>query len=125
MPNMDYPGPCPNCVGLDSCTSDEMKNESVQHYCQGLEMELNVWKSRLYDVLVQSDQLSSGNQSELADTLSLIKSTVRELESLKEQMLNECPNLADKESEIGKGFENLRVNYTKALQVISPGWFGG
>ncbi|XPV74734.1 MAG: hypothetical protein ACNI27_08785 [Desulfovibrio sp.] len=125
MPNMDYPGPCPNCAGLDSCSSESLKQESISHYCKGLEMELNVWKSRLYDVLVQAENLDASNQSKLTDTLSLIKSSVRELELLKDQMLNECPSLSDSESQIGKGFEDIRTNYTKALEVISPGWFGG
>ena len=50
MPNMDYPGPCPSCMGIDGCPTDAGKEEAVAHYCKGLEMELNTWKARLYDV---------------------------------------------------------------------------
>jgi hypothetical protein len=126
MPNMDYPGPCPNCLGIDSCSTDEQKMQSVKNYCNGLEMELNIWKARLYDVLVQAEALTATDQGKLGDTMSLIKSTVRELEMIKEQMLNECPSsLSNEEKSISNNLESLRTHYTKALEVISPGWFGG
>ncbi|MGE4294021.1 MAG: hypothetical protein AB7E32_17675 [Desulfovibrio sp.] len=126
MANMDYPGPCPSCGGIDGCGSGVSKQAAVAHYCKGLEMELNAWKARLYDVLVDVGNLDSRDQEKLADTLNLIKSTVKEIEAVRGQMLELCPvSLSDKESELGGKLEKLRVNYTKALQVISPGWFGG
>lgn len=126
MANMDYPGPCPSCGGIDGCSAGVSKEEAIAHYCKGLEMELNAWKARLYDVLVEVGTMSAKDQEKLADTLNLIKSTVKEIEGIKGQMLEICPtSLGGKESEIGSKLEKLRVNYTKALQVISPGWFGG
>jgi len=41
-------------------------------------------------------------------------------------MQQTCPtSLGDQEKIIGGKLEDLRTNYTKALEVISPGWFGG
>ncbi|MDC0336023.1 hypothetical protein OAN24_03895 [Pseudodesulfovibrio sp.] len=120
MPNMDYPGPCPSCMGIDGCPTDAGKEEAVANYCKGLEMELNVWKARLYDILA-ADQ-----GEDLADTIILIKSTVKELEAITAQMQDTCPSsLGDQEKLIGGKLEDLRVHYTKALEVIAPGWFGG
>lgn len=120
MPNMDYPGPCPSCMGIDGCPTDTGKAEAVAHYCKGLEMELNTWKARLYDVL------ASDKSDDLVDTMNLIKSTVKELEAIASEMQQTCPSsLSDQEKLIGNKLEDLRVNYTKALEVISPGWFGG
>jgi len=107
-------------MGIDGCPSDASKQEAVGNYCKGLEMELNVWKARLYDILA-ADQ-----DADLADTIILIKSTVKELEAITAQMQDTCPsNLGEQEKIIGGKLEDLRVHYTKALQVISPGWFGG
>ena len=121
MANMDYPGPCPSCMGIDGCPTDAGKQEAVAHYCKGLEMELNTWKARLYDVLASDNQTG-----DLADTMNLIKSTVKELEAISDEMMATCPSsLGDQEKVIGAKLEDLRVHYTKALEVIAPGWFGG
>ncbi len=126
MANMDYPGPCPSCLGVEGCSTEEGKKKAVENYCKGLEMELNSWKARLYDVLVEVDSMDTANRASVNDTINLVKSTVKEIEAVKNEMLDVCPiNMSDKESEIGSKLESLRTNYTKALEVISPGWFGG
>ena len=120
MPNMDYPGPCPSCTGIDGCPNTSGKEAAVAHYCKGLEMELNAWKARLYDVL------ASDKSADLADEINLIKSLVKEIEAISTDMLAACPaSLESQEARIGGKLEKLRVNYTKALNVLSPGWFGG
>ena len=120
MANMDYPGPCPSCMGIDGCPTEEGKKLAVANYCKGLEMELNAWKARLYDVLA-SEQVGS-----LGDTLILLKSTMKELEAVAAQMKEICPtNLGAEEKVIGNKLAKLREGYTKALEVISPGFFGG
>lgn len=119
MPNMDYPGPCPSCIGIDGCSTEAAKQEAVAHYCKGLEMELNAWKARLYDVLVADN----GN---LGATVIQLKSTMRELEAVVSQMKDVCPSsLGEEEKLVGAKLEDLRVHYTKAMQVLAPGWFGG
>ncbi|HKI81516.1 MAG TPA: hypothetical protein VKA04_07695 [Pseudodesulfovibrio sp.] len=83
-------------------------------------MELNTWKARLYDIL------ASDKNEDLADEITLIKSTVKEIEAVADQMQGVCPSsLGEQEKIIGGKLEDLRVHYTKALQVIAPGWFGG
>ncbi|MFH1915363.1 MAG: hypothetical protein ABIK45_13955 [Pseudomonadota bacterium] len=120
MPNMDYPGPCPSCMGIDGCADEAGKQAAVANYCKGLEMEINSWKTRLYDILVAEPT------GDMTDTVNLLKSTMRELEAVAEQMQQTCPtSLGEQEKLIGSKLENMRVHYTKALQVISPGWFGG
>lgn len=120
MANMDYPGPCPSCMGVDGCPTEEGKKAAVANYCKGLEMELNAWKARLYDVLA-ADQAG-----DLGDTLVLLKSTMKELEAVADEMKEICPpSLGKQEQFIGSKLEQLRAGYTRALEVISPGWFGG
>ncbi len=126
MANMDYPGPCLSCSAVDGCAGEEQKKAAAAHYCKGLELELNAWKARLYDVVVDIGDLDAADKDKVADAMALIKSTVRELDAVAEKIKTECPSdMAGAESEIGGKLETLRVNYTKALEVISPGWFGG
>ena len=120
MANMDYPGPCPNCLGIDGCGTEQSKAEAVAHYCKGLEMELNAWKARLYDVVAHDG--ADGVMSQI----TMIKSTMRELDGIVDQMKEICPtSLGSQEKVISGKLEDLRVHYTKALEVLSPGWFGG
>lgn len=120
MANMDYPGPCPSCVGIDGCSTESSKKEAVAHYCKGLEMELNAWKARLYDVLAYD------NPAGMQDQITLIKSTMKELDGIVAQMQDVCPSsLGEQEKAISGKLEDLRVHYTKAMEVIAPGWFGG
>lgn len=120
MANMDYPGPCPSCVGIDGCSTEEGKKQAVNHYCKGLEMELNAWKSRLYDVLADD------KSENLKDQIIMLKSTMKELEAVVDQMKDVCPtSLGEQEKVISGKLEDLRVHYTKAMEVLAPGWFGG
>lgn len=125
MANMDYPGPCPNCSAIDGCASEAIKKDSVVRYCKGLEMELNAWKAQLYDIISAADEIKGNDQEKLADTLTLIKVNMRELEAIKEQMLDTCPSSVNQEKVIGAKLEELRNHYSEALKVFSPGWLGG
>jgi hypothetical protein len=125
MANMDYPGPCPSCSGIEGCASDASKKDAVNRYCKGLEMELNAWKAQLYDILVATEKLSGDDMSKMESTLNMIKSTVGELEAIKNQMLDTCPSTVDKEGAIGSKLEQLRNEYSKALEILPAGWFGG
>jgi len=107
-------------MGIDGCPTEAGKEEAVAHYCKGLEMELNTWKARLYDIL------AAEKSDDLKDEIILIKSTVKEIEAIAEQMQGTCPSsLSDQEQIIGGKLQDLRVHYTKALEVLAPGWFGG
>ncbi len=126
MANMDYPGPCPNCSAVDGCMSEEGKKFIASKYCKGLEMEINAWKARLYDVLVAFDGSDAKSKDELKDSVNLLKSTVRELEGAIAQMETECPaSMSAVEKSIGDKLQTVRVHYSRALEVVSPGAFGG
>lgn len=120
MANMDYPGPCPSCSGIDGCSTESVKQDAVNHYCKGLEMELNAWKARLYEVLTYD------NPSGVKDQINLLTSTMKELENVITEMQGTCPSsLGEQEKVVAGKLEDLRVHYTKAMEVIAPGWFGG
>ena len=125
MANMDYPGACPNCSGIDGCTSEVNKKDAVVRYCKGLEMELNAWKAQLYDIVIAADDITGGDKDALAHALTMIKSNVKELEAIKDQMLDTCPSAVTQEKVIGSKLEELRSNYSNALEVLPAGWFGG
>jgi hypothetical protein len=126
MANMDYPGPCYGCEVVAGCSTADAREKAVKQYCKGVELELDAWKVRLYDVLASAADLKGADSEKLQDTIDLVKSTVRELEQVKEQLEQECPvDISGQEKTIGDGLDRLRTGYTEAMKVLSPGFFGG
>jgi len=126
MANMDYPGPCPSCGAIDNCATEEQKKFAVSRYCKGLEMEVNAWKARIYDILVAFDGAGGAEKDKLKSSVNQLKATIRDLEAAMVQMENECPSsMSAMETQLGDKLQTVRVNYTKALDVMGAGSFGG
>lgn len=127
MVNMDYPGPGWGCSAIDGCMSDEVKRLAVKSYCKGVEGELTAWKATLYDVMVHFLDLKEADRGALLDAVTEIKALVREIETKAAQLESECPlegvQAASKDLEDKIGL--VRVHYTKAMEVIGAGSFGG
>jgi hypothetical protein len=126
MVNMDYPGPCFSCSAIDGCASEEAKKLAVKGYCKGVERELNAWKATLYDVMVGFLDQGDKDRGKLVDAVAEIKALVREIEAKTAQLEAECPlEMAPVEKALGDKMNSLRVHYTKAMEVIGAGSFGG
>lgn len=126
MANMDYPGPCLSCSAIDGCASEEMKKNAVKAYCKGLERELSAWKASLYDVVVGFLDMGDTDRAKLADVVAQIKALVRDIEAKSSQLEAECPlDMKATEKELSDKMGSLRVHYTKALEVLGAGSFGG
>ena len=126
MVNMDYPGPCFSCSAIEGCASEEAKKIAMKGYCKGVERELNAWKATLYDVMVGFLDIGDNDREKLVDAVAEIKALVREIEAKTTQLEAECPlELAPVEKDLGDKLGRLRVHYTKAMEVIGAGSFGG
>lgn len=126
MPNMDYPGPCLSCDAIEGCSTEEARKESITQYCKGLDMELTMWKARLYDVMVKADEEKRTTGAQYSDTINHIKSTVRELEMHMKRMDAECPmDMHAEEQRITAILGDLRLKYSEAMSHLSPGYMGG
>lgn len=127
MVNMDYPGPGWGCSAIDGCMSDESKRLAVKGYCKGVEGELTAWKATLYDVMVGFMDLKDADRGKLMDTVTEIKALVRDIEAKTAQLESECP--LEGVQAVSKDLEDkiglVRIHYSKALEVIGAGSFGG
>ena len=126
MVNMDYPGPCFSCSAIDGCATEEAKKLAVKGYCKGVERELNAWKATLYDVMASFLDLGDKDRDALKDAVVEMKALVREIEAKTAQLEAECPlEMAPVEKDLGDKMGRLRVHYTKAMEVLGAGSFGG
>lgn len=126
MANMDYPGPCPSCAAISGCSTENQRKNAVKDYCTGLQMELNAWKARLYDTMIQFESASPDDQVQANESMVMLKSLMHEISGILEKLELECPaDLTGIESELGAKFSSMRDYYGKALAAFSPGWLGG
>lgn len=99
MANMDYPGPGPTCSGIKGCSTDIGGHKAIANYCGGLNDNLNMWHVSLRDTLSKIDSTDLTNRESLNDTLNLVKSTVREIEFVRDEISNVCTFGAEHSSE--------------------------
>ncbi len=126
MANMDYPGPCPSCAAISGCSTDTQRKSAIKDYCTGLEMELNAWKARMYDTMIQFENASPDNQIKAKESMTMLKSLMLEIAGVLEKLELECPaDLSGTETELGAKFSSMREYYSQALAAFSPGWLGG
>jgi hypothetical protein len=70
--------------------------------------------------------LGDKDRGAAADAVAEIKALVREIEAKTAQLEAECPlEMAPVEKDLGDKMGKLRVHYTKAMEVIGAGSFGG
>ena len=63
----------------------------VKDYCNNLQMELNNWKARLYDVMRRVDKLSTGEKQHMHDNIEDVHILMTELNDRIDQLRTECP----------------------------------
>jgi predicted nucleic acid-binding Zn-ribbon protein len=63
----------------------------VKDYCNNVQMELNTWKARLYDVMRRVDNLSTGEKQHMYGSIEDLHILLTELNDRVEQLRSECP----------------------------------
>jgi predicted nuclease with TOPRIM domain len=63
----------------------------VKDYCNSMQMELNNWKARLYDVMRKVDNLSTGEKQHMYENIEDVHILMTELNDRIEQLRTECP----------------------------------
>jgi predicted nucleic acid-binding Zn-ribbon protein len=63
----------------------------VKNYCRNVESELTAWKAKLYDVMRQMDQLSTGDKQRMYEQVNGLHIVMTELEDRIDQLRVSCP----------------------------------
>jgi predicted nuclease with TOPRIM domain len=81
----------------------------VKDYCNNVQMELNNWKSRLYDVMRTIDGLSTGEKQHMHDNIEDVHILLTELNDRVERLRSECPTeWSPQQEEIKIKVDNLK-----------------
>ena len=81
----------------------------VKDYCKNVEMELNNYKARLYDVLRKIDDLPTGDKQKMQPDIEGLHILMTELDERLEKLRTECPTEWSPEREdISVKIDNLK-----------------
>jgi hypothetical protein len=98
----------------------------IKDYCRNVEMELNVWKSRLYDVIRKMDQAATGDKEKIFEDINGLHILMSDLEDRVETLRTSCPtDWQPEDEEIKVKLGDLESRYKEARNVMVDYDFGG
>jgi hypothetical protein len=98
----------------------------VKDYCKNLDIELTLWKAKLYDVLRKMDELPTEKKQRMYEEVNGLHIVMSELDERIDKLRTECP-LAWKpdQKEIQAKFSELNDKYNNTAGVLFDYDFGG
>lgn len=98
----------------------------IKDYCKNMDMELTLWKAKLYDVMNKMDKLPTGRKQRMYEEVNGLHILMTELDDRVEALRKECPTewgLAH--SGITSKFEELGIKYNDTSKELFDYDFGG
>jgi hypothetical protein len=98
----------------------------IKDYCRNVDMELTLWKSKLYDVIRKMDKAPTGNKQRIYEEINGLHILLTELEDRLDGLRKECPTEWNPErEEIKVKMSNLENRYKETSNVLFDYDFGG
>lgn len=99
---------------------------NVKDYCKNVDMELTLWKAKLYDVLGKIEELPTGRKQRVYEEVNGLNIMMAELEERIDKLRSECPLVWKPEQEdIKKRLSDLSEKYQFATEECFDYDFGG
>lgn len=96
----------------------------LKDYCRNVEMELTLWKSKLYDVLRKMDKASTGDKEKMYEEINGLHILMTELEDRVDNLRTSCPTeWSPEEEKIKVKFGELKNRYKETAKFDYD--FGG
>ncbi|MCB2215576.1 hypothetical protein [Desulfofustis glycolicus] len=98
----------------------------VKDYCRNVEMELTIWKSRLYDIIRKMDRASTADKEKMYEDINGLHILMSELEERIDNLRTACPtDWKPDDEEIKVKLDDLQSRYKEAQNVLVDYDFGG
>ena len=98
----------------------------IKDYCKNVDMELTVWKARLYDVIRKMEQLPTGQKQRVYEEINGLHIIMSELDERIEKLRTECPlEWKPIQEEITSKISRLSSKYNDTEGVFFDYDFGG
>jgi hypothetical protein len=91
----------------------------VKDYCSNVDMELTLWKAKIFDVIRKADQLGSAELEKVLPNIQDLKIVITELEERIHDLRTECPiEWKPMKDEIEGVKGNLSNTYDEVIDYI-------
>ena len=86
----------------------------VKDYCKNVDIELNAWRAKLYNVMLQMDDLPAADKQKVHEQVNGLHTIVHELDERIDQLRTSCPTeWAPEKSEIKGKITELGEQYNE------------
>ena len=86
----------------------------VKDYCKNVDIELNAWRAKLYNVMRQMDDLPTGEKQRVYEQVNGLHIIVTELDERIDQLRTKCPTeWTPEKSEIKGKISDLEEQYNE------------
>jgi hypothetical protein len=86
----------------------------VKDYCKNVDIELNAWRAKLYNVMRQMDDLPTGDKQRMYEKVNGLHIIVTELDERIDQLRTKCPTeWTPEKSEIKGKISDLEEQYNE------------
>ena len=91
----------------------------VQDYCKAMNMELTVWKAKMYDAMRRMDKLGSAGKEKILSNVEDLHMLLAQMEDRISQLEKECPTeWSPVKSEIDEAHVDMRSKYEDTMDAI-------
>jgi len=98
----------------------------IKDYCKNVDMELTLWKAKLYDVAGKIEKLPTGKKQRVFEEVNGLNIILTELEERIDKLRAECPLVWKPEQDtIKKRLSDLAEKYQYATEEFFDYDFGG
>ena len=98
----------------------------LKDYCRNVDIELNAWKAKLYDIIRKMDKLPTGSKEKMYEDVNGLHILMTELDDRIETLRTSCPtDWSPEQKEIGAIMLDLTERYQAAATAYFDYDFGG
>jgi len=98
----------------------------TKDYCKYVDMELTVWKAKLYDVISKIEKLPTGDKQRMHEQVNGLHIVMADLDDRIDKLRTECPlEWRPDQKEIQVRLSELSSRYKDATGVLFDYDFGG
>jgi len=91
----------------------------VKDYCRSIEIELNGWKTKMYDMVRKVDKLRSADKDRVSAQVVDLHKHIEDIERIVSTLQNECPaDFSPQKKEIESTQSEMKQKYEDAMAAV-------
>ncbi len=91
----------------------------VKDYCHSIEIELNAWKAKMYNMVRKVDKLRGADKDKLAAQVEGLHKQIEDIERIVNTLQTECPaDFSPQKKEVEQTQSEMKKKYDDAMAAV-------